>query len=188
MGPTPGHSGRELAAACAYGNRRLLRWEDAADVSTVDASLRPVIEEVLRQIAEPAIVRLGEGQDGHINVAYASPTEVRRTTGREHAVAGTTIDWDDSGLIRSARILLATDVREDRLAGVLAHELGHALGLAHVDRDDSIMHPRGAMGSGDISVWGGADRVALAFCNSEPAGTRQVAMRRAARRIVSTTE
>jgi hypothetical protein len=56
------------------------------------------------------------------------------------------------------------------LGGLVLHELGHVIGLAHVNGTDSMMTPRVSDGAGDI---GPADAQALRLVGAQ-AGCRRV--------------
>lgn len=85
----------------------------------------------------------GEAARGHIRHGYVvvdALSDEQFAPSFEHA---------DSGLLASRRPLRGR---------LLLHELGHALGLAHVDDEDQVMHPE--IGSGEAR-WSLGDRSGL---------------------------
>jgi predicted Zn-dependent protease len=80
--------------------------------------------------------------------------DLREQTGwtDDHVGQATTYDANGNGNIERARISFPSDIgrlSRDARRQALLHEVGHALGLPHVDRRGHVMHPhlsRGGLG------------------------------------------
>ena len=112
-----------------------------AQVRTEDLR-RPVLVAWSDEAETPGLAGDVVGQGG--SVAVVRPSDARYTTGQ--------IALDGPAL--------AAMTEEERLQ-VIRHELGHVVGLDHVDDQDELMHPH----SGPLS-WGPGDRRGLALLGS----------------------
>lgn len=64
-------------------------------------------------------------------------------------------------VLTSGAVQISTDVNltADDLKGLVMHQLGHVLGLAHTTQPDEVMNPSGATSR---TVWGSGDLAGLA--------------------------
>ncbi len=91
-------------------------------------------------------------------VAWSDPKEVPRLSGDVAGIGGSAPASEDggsrlvyvSGIVAldgpDLRAILRRDDGERAVMNVILHELGHLVGLAHVDDDHQLMYPRGQQG------------------------------------------
>ncbi len=89
----------------------------------------------------------------HSDRGLASPVAVGPEGARVYVSGQVVLNAERDDLVTD------TDDRADAWGATLRHELGHLLGLAHVDDERQLMYPHAAHGPVD---WGGGDRRGLA--------------------------
>lgn len=140
----PGDSLRFIKAAVAEASRRS-GFDFAYDGTTTDRTFKRSSGPVLIGFARPG--ELGELPENGDAVGLGGSTFVLSSNGFDHAVTGM-VALKTSWFRRAD----ATGHRAEEQA-VVMHELGHVLGLAHVDDPGELMYPsvtRTSYGSGDI--------------------------------------
>lgn len=107
------------------------------------------------------------GARGPVLVAWSDPEEVEDLEGDVAGIAGSVSSrgsgWFDTGSVVLDGPQLG-EIRQGRdgynaARGVVLHELGHLVGLDHVDAEDELMQPEGRPG---VTDWGPGDREGLA--------------------------
>lgn len=108
----------------------------------------------------------GERRPPPVLVAWADAKESKELKGDIAGIGGSAEsydgDWYDTGEIVLDAPDLAAIAREEGYEvarGVVMHELGHVVGLDHVDVKGELMQPEGERG---IVDWGPGDRAGLA--------------------------
>jgi hypothetical protein len=107
------------------------------------------------------------GSRGPVLVAWSDPDEVEDLEGSVAGIGGSTSTrgsrWFDTGAVTldgpQLDQLLRAPGGFSAARAVLLHELGHLVGLGHVDAEGELMQPRGEPGLVD---WGPGDREGLA--------------------------
>lgn len=108
-------------------------------------------------------------------VAWSTAVEAPRLAGRVAGYAGPDVAEDGGRLLVGGQVVLdADDLAHPGGSGVtpfayyaVLHELGHLVGLAHVDQPAQLMHPQG-----HIASFGPGDLRGLAAAGSGPCSTR----------------
>lgn len=106
-------------------------------------------------------------------VAWSDPDEVVDLKGNVAGVGGSTSravgrhQWFVTGTValdgpRARRILARDPDGEAMVRAIVMHELGHLVGLAHVDDERELMQPHGSR----MTTWGPGDRAGLAALGS----------------------
>ena len=125
-----------------------------------------------RALVQPA--RYGD-RWAPVLVAWSTQAQAPRLAGRVAGYAGPDVADDGGRLLVSGQVVLDTDdlaypgdggVRAFAYYAVL-HELGHLVGLAHVDEPTQLMYPQG-----HIAAFAAGDLRGLAAAGSGPCSTR----------------
>lgn len=107
------------------------------------------------------------GSQDPVLIAWSDPDEIEDLQGSVAGIGGSVSvrgsQWFDTGAVTLDGPQLAEVLRGPggwaAARGVVLHELGHLVGLGHVDAEDELMQPRGQAGLDD---WGQGDREGLA--------------------------
>lgn len=107
------------------------------------------------------------GSRGPVLVAWSDPDETEDLKGAVAGLAGSVSTrgsrWFDTGAVTLDGPQLRRIVRQpsgyDAARAVVLHELGHLVGLDHVDADGELMQPEAQP---DVMDWGPGDREGLA--------------------------
>lgn len=107
------------------------------------------------------------GSQDPVLIAWSDPDEADDLGGSVAGIGGSVSvrgsEWFDTGAVTLDGPQLADVLRGPSgwasARGVVLHELGHMVGLGHVDAEDELMQPRGQVG---IDDWGPGDREGLA--------------------------
>lgn len=129
----------------------------------------------LGRVEDAAYRRAATGQSGRepVLIGWATPVDVSRLSGRTVGLGGSTTAYNDRGQLEYvtgsvvldapaiARIL-QRDAGRARVRAIMLHELGHLVGLDHVDDSGEIMDS----GNGRERDLGRGDRAGLAALGS----------------------
>lgn len=121
--------------------------------------------------ADPLSTDIGDpGDRPPVQVSWSDAETVPELAGSVAGLGGSTWVEEDGfrQYVTGIVVLDAEDLEElgeDVTRTVLLHELGHLVGLAHVDDRDELMHP-----FGDLPDWGPGDLAGLAALGEGPCG------------------
>lgn len=102
---------------------------------------------VFRSIAQEVNAFVGKTVFGGVLVPWETNTGsgvciLLDILGEEGPGGTAEVKWNEkTGQILSARVCIKNDLQTPDLETAMRHEIGHALGLDHDDKSDSVMHP-----------------------------------------------
>ncbi len=107
------------------------------------------------------------GSNGPVLIAWSDPAEIEDLKGSVAGVGGSVSirgsQWFDTGAVTldgpQMKRVLREPMGRDLVRAVVLHELGHLVGLDHVDAEGELMQPQGELG---VTDWGPGDREGLA--------------------------
>lgn len=151
------------------GGMRML--DEATDQIRRTTGLVLVVDGLTEQTEPPTKAPRADGGQGWkpVLVSWSDPAADRGLRGSTAGFAGSTAierdghRWYVTGAVtldgpQLARMLRTPDGWAPARS-VIMHELGHLVGLAHVDAPGQLMQPRGRPG---LDTWGAGDRTGLA--------------------------